>query len=71
MAGHEVLATTFDAGGTAISGSTGVSQMSYYAGGVSTNGASVRHTHSIANDGSGSAHNNMQPYWVANVLIKT
>ena len=34
-------------------------------------GASNRHTHSIASNGSSGAHNTMQPFGVANVFIKT
>lgn len=39
--------------------------------GFNTGGASARHTHTIPAQGGGGSHNNMPPYAVANVFIKT
>jgi microcystin-dependent protein len=39
--------------------------------GGQSGGCNTRHTHGVYNDGGGATHNNMQPFSVANVFIKT
>lgn len=64
-------------GGTATGGAgSGWAQTSSTASAGShthsfTTGSSGSHTHSVSSQGGGSAHNNMQPFGVANVFIKT
>jgi microcystin-dependent protein len=36
-----------------------------------TGGQNVTHTHTIASEGGGGSHNNLQPYMVLNYIIKT
>lgn len=63
---------TGGAGGTlkADAGATG-GATARHAHAFGTGGASARHAHSVGAQGGGGTHNNMPPYAVANVFIKT
>jgi microcystin-dependent protein len=56
-------------------GSTATWQLGWGAGGLvggyNTGVRDINHVHGIGNDGGGGTHNNMQPYAVCNVFIKT
>jgi microcystin-dependent protein len=50
---------------------TGATARHAHSFGGQSGGCNTRHTHGVYNDGGGATHNNMQPFSVANVFIKT